>query len=103
MDREMMHAQQDYLAVMDAGVVFGAVIAEGVGGVADMHQPNSRSGAAGQEVVGAGAGIVVATDLIWNWGPGRERHEWLRLRLGGLDSLGGLVTGFWIKGGWDLR
>jgi hypothetical protein len=50
-------------------------------------------------VIGAGAGIVAAADLIWDGGSRRERHEWLRLPLSGLDNLGCLVTGFSVKGG----
>jgi hypothetical protein len=90
---------RDYLAVMYAGVVLGAVVAEGIGGVADVQQPNPRGGAAGREVIGAGAGIIAAADLIWDGGSRRERHEWLRLPLSGLDNLGCLVTSLSVKGG----
>ncbi len=43
---------RDYLAVMYAGVVLVAVVAECIGGVADMQQPNPGGGAAGREVIG---------------------------------------------------
>ncbi len=43
---------QDYLAVMYAGVVLGTVVADGIGGVADVQQPNPGGGAAGREVIG---------------------------------------------------